>query len=136
MEPRPRVLAFGTFDGFHEGHRHYLDEAASYGDLVVIVARDETVRKVKRRPPMRDEETRLRTLVEAGYQATLGSLGDKYVVLRIFKPDVICLGYDQEAFVAGLEKALQNAGLSSKIVRAEAFRPETYKSSLLNNLSP
>ena len=127
-----RVLAFGTFDGFHPGHRHYLAAAAGYGDLTVVVARDSTVQKVKGRPPMRSEDERLRTLLEAGYHAVLGSQGDKYAVLQVFKPEVICLGYDQVAFTDGLREACEKEGLACRIVRIDAFKPDVYKSSLLN----
>jgi FAD synthetase len=42
------VMTFGTFDMFHPGHRYYLSEARKEGDvLVVIVARDITVEKLK-----------------------------------------------------------------------------------------
>ena len=126
------VLAFGTFDGLHPGHRFYLDAAAKYGNLVVVVARDSTVQAVKGHPPMRSEETRLRTLVEAGYRAVLGSQDDKYAVLRTFRPDVICLGYDQQAFTDGLARECGKLGLDAKIVRIEAHEPGRYKSSILD----
>lgn len=42
------VMAFGTFDVFHPGHEYYLTQAKKYGDiLIVVVARDKTVEKVK-----------------------------------------------------------------------------------------
>ncbi len=131
----PKAIAFGTFDGFHPGHKFYLDSAASHGDLTVVVARDATVLKVKGRPPQRNEDTRLADLQAAGYNALLGSLTDKYAVLSQIRPDVICLGYDQEAFVDKLSEACQERGLEAKILRMEAFHPEKYKSSILNNLS-
>lgn len=128
----PKAIAFGTFDGLHPGHRHYLDTAASFGDLTVIVARDATVMKVKGRPPLRDENARLDELRSNGYDARLGSEGDKYAVLAEISPDFICLGYDQQAFTDKLEEACSSVGLSAKIVRIGAYKPETYKSSLLD----
>lgn len=128
----PKAIAFGTFDGLHPGHRFYLDSAATYGDLTVVVARDSTVRAVKGRPASQDENERLAALKEAGYRAVLGSESDKYAVLCDVEPDVICLGYDQEAFTEKLSEACRARGLSAEIVRLPAFHPELYKSSILN----
>jgi FAD synthetase len=51
---RGRVIAFGVFDGLHEGHRHFLREARKLGGrLTVAVAHDEAVVMLKgRRPPL------------------------------------------------------------------------------------
>lgn len=128
----PKAIAFGTFDGFHPGHKFYLDAATVYGDLTVVVARDATVEKVKGKLPRRNETERLADLQAAGYNAILGGAGDKYAVLSEIKPDVICLGYDQGAFTEKLPNVLAERGLEAEIVRLPAFHPETYKSSLLN----
>ena len=128
----PKAIAFGTFDGFHPGHKFYLDSAATYGDLTVVVARDTTVLHVKKKPASRDEHERLAALEAAGYRAILGSESDKYAVLSEIEPDVICLGYDQEAFTDKLSEACQERGLRPEIIRLQAFHPELYKSSILN----
>ena len=128
----PKAIAFGTFDGFHLGHKHYLDRAAAYGDLTVVIGRDATVYKVKGRLPIRNEDERIATVRAAGYDVRLGSLTDKYAVLAEVRPDFICLGYDQQAFTDKLEEACSRLGLSATIVRIEAYKPETYKSSLLD----
>jgi cytidyltransferase-like protein len=42
------VMVFGTFDGIHDGHRYFLNEAKKFGDkLVVAVAKDTTVKTLK-----------------------------------------------------------------------------------------
>ena len=42
------VMAFGTFDVLHPGHHFYLEQARKLGDnLVVVVARDANVKKLK-----------------------------------------------------------------------------------------
>ncbi len=129
----PKALAFGTFDGFHPGHKFYLDQAAKHGDLKVVIARDVTVMRVKGRPPLRGEQMRLDAVRVAGYDAVLGSQTDKYAVLSEFRPDVICLGYDQEAFTDGLEAACRERGLSATILRMPSHRPDIYKSSLIDD---
>ena len=46
-----RVMAVGVFDLLHAGHLHYLEQAKSLGDeLVVVVAHDDTVRTQKHEP--------------------------------------------------------------------------------------
>ena len=43
-----RVMAVGVFDLLHAGHLHYVEQAKSLGDeLIVVVAHDDTVRKQK-----------------------------------------------------------------------------------------
>jgi len=128
----PKALAFGTFDGLHPGHRHYLDESTKLGDLTVLVARDSTVERVKRRPPIKNEEERRQALLDAGYRAVLGSKTDRYAIFAEVRPDFVCLGYDQEASETAIQEVCSRLGLSAKIVRIEAFEPERYKSSLLN----
>ena len=128
----PKAIAFGTFDGFHPGHRFYLDQASAHGDLTVVVARDATVETVKGRRPQKSEQERLADLCAAGYNAILGGTGDKYAVLSEIRPDAICLGYDQTAFTEKLPAVLKERGLTAEIIRVPAFHPETYKSSLLN----
>lgn len=45
-----KVMVFGTFDIFHKGHEFYFSKAKEYGEeLIVIVARDETVLKIKKK---------------------------------------------------------------------------------------
>ena len=45
-----RVMAVGIFDLLHAGHLHYVEQAKSLGDeLVVVIAHDETVRKQETR---------------------------------------------------------------------------------------
>jgi FAD synthetase len=46
-----RVMAVGIFDLLHAGHLHYVEQAKSLGDeLIVVIAHDETVRKQKHEP--------------------------------------------------------------------------------------
>ena len=62
-----KIMVFGTFDIFHEGHKNFLKQAREYGDyLIVVVARDETVEKVKKRLPQNDENSRLEIIEKSG----------------------------------------------------------------------
>lgn len=129
-----RVLAFGTFDFFHAGHIDYLRQAKALGDeLIVVIARDETVKKVKGRAPTHSEKVRMQAVKACTHvdKVVLGYLGDKYRVLKDYKPDVIALGYDQFAFTYKLQPFLIKEKMSTRIVRLEPFHPQSFKSSLM-----
>ena len=122
------VLVFGTYDVFHKGHEYFLREAAKLGDrLVVVVARDTNVERLKGRLPHDSEDVRLQNVAafDAVSEARLGyeEWGKHLQVLTDVAPDVIALGYDQKA------KLPQE--WESKAVRIDSFEPETYKSSKL-----
>ena len=54
-----RVLCCGTFDYLHPGHESFLNQASRLGEeLVVVVARDENVERLKDRKPDHEEEIR------------------------------------------------------------------------------
>lgn len=131
---RNRIIAFGTFDIFHKGHENFLKQAKKYGDyLIVVIARDKTVLKIKGKLPRNNEQARLQAVVESGLadKMVLGNLKDKYKIIGKFKPDVICLGYDQEAFTEKLgDKFKKYNLLNTKIVRLKPYCPEKYKSSM------
>ena len=130
-----KVLVFGTFDIFHEGHKSFLRQAKKHGDFLrVVVARDATVENVKKQKPLNGEWQRLQMIQASGLanEVLLGNLEDKYKVVEEYRPDSICLGYDQEFFVEGLTQKLNELGLrKTKIVRLSAYCPEKYKSSIL-----
>ena len=130
-----RVLAFGTFDIYHPGHEFYLREAKRFGNVTVVVARDSTVLSVKGKAPQNDEGSRLAVIAGLDFvdEVMLGSEQDKYAVLDLVKPDVIVLGYDQEAFVSALTGELAKRRMKTKIVRAGSYMPEKWKSSLLKD---
>lgn len=108
-----------------------LQDAKEYGDyLIVVVARDQTVCKVKGRPPVNDENIRLKNLEAMGIaqKVRLGCLDDHYRAIAEEKPNIVALGYDQKVFVDNLEKAIDP---HTQIVRLAPFQPEIYKSSKL-----
>lgn len=127
-----RVIATGTFDVVHPGHEFFLREAKKLGDwLGVIIARDETVEKIKGARPTHNETIRKHDIELLGIAdvVVIGKSGDKYKILEELKPDIIALGYDQRSFTENLANELKVRGLSVQIIRIPAFQPETYKSS-------
>jgi len=131
---KKKVLIFGTFDNFHAGHEFFINEARNLGDILyVVIARDETVKKIKGHEPEQTEKDRLKSLKnrKIADKVILGSLTDKNKAIKKFKPDFIALGYDQFAFTYTLEKTLIDLKLDSKIIRLNPYKPDIYKSSLL-----
>jgi FAD synthetase len=129
------VLAFGCFDILHMGHYTYLKSARKLGDkLTVIVARDSTIRKFKKREPVLDEESRRRLVESLKFvdSAILGGRGDRYEIIKRIKPSVIALGYDQKQDEKVLRGKLKEMGIKARVVRIrKSFNPQQHKSSVL-----
>jgi len=128
------VMAFGTFDFFHAGHQDYLKQARALGDrLIVVLARDETTKKVKGDSPKHNERRRLREVLACEHvdKAVLGNADDKYKVIKKYKPNIIALGYDQFVFTYGIKTFLINEKIDAKIVRMQSFKPDVFKSSII-----
>lgn len=139
MFPMKKVMVFGSFDVLHDGHRSLFKQAKRHGDfLVVIVARDATYEKLRGYEPLHNEYERLKSVTDEVLvdEAYLGDVHDQYRVLRTHRPAIVCLGYDQDAFVDKLASRLLSSGLkNTAIVRLEPFHAEKFKSSLLKKMS-
>ena len=114
-----RVMATGVFDLLHPGHVYFLIEARKLGDeLVVVVARDQTARRLKREPYV-PEHVR-REMVEALKpvdRAVLGSTTDIYQTVIDLHPDIIALGYNQVWNEVEVERECARRGVPVKVVR-------------------
>lgn len=128
-------MVFGTFAVLHPGHLYFFKKAKRFGGrLIVVVARDTTVYKIKGFFPKLDELARLEIVnsLKLVDKAVLGDKKDWYKIILKYKPDVICLGYDQKTpknFSAELEKR----GVGAEIVRLKSYKPKKYKSSKILN---
>ncbi|MEE9593084.1 MAG: adenylyltransferase/cytidyltransferase family protein [Thermoplasmata archaeon] len=114
-----RVMATGVFDLLHVGHLHYLKQAKALGDeLVVIIARDTRVRRMKHEPVT--PEALRRELVDALKpvdRAMLGHEGDIYQTVEEVRPDVIALGWDQAFDDEEVEAEVRRRGVPAKVIR-------------------
>jgi cytidyltransferase-like protein len=132
---KTRIMVFGTFDMIHTGHEDLLRQARALAPdpwLIVSVARDAVVERIKGSLPRLGEEARCATLATHALvdEAVLGDAQGYIEHIKKAAPDVIALGYDQEGeFVAHLARDLEAANLWPRIVRLNPFKPEIYKTS-------
>lgn len=139
-----RIMVFGTFDMIHQGHENFFKQARAlaYPEqgrraepyLIVSVARDSAAARHRGFSPRHHESERL-AQVAAHELVDEAVLGDEIGYLPHTlgaSPDIIALGYDQKGeYVDNLERDLTKAGWRGKVVRLQAFEPETYKTSKL-----
>jgi len=122
-----KVMATGTFDLLHMGHIYYLKEAKKLGDiLVVVVATDATVRKLKH-DPITPQEIRLNLMKELKVvdEAYLGHEEDMYAIVEEIKPDIIALGFDQIHEIATIKNELKKRKLDIQVVRLSKYQGES-----------
>lgn len=128
------VFIGGGFEIIHPGHIYTIEQARRLGDvLVVVVARDSTIRKRKGREPVASESERMRLLsslrqVDA---SVLGVEGDIYLTLEKVRPDIVALGYDQHHAESEILREGTKRGMDLKVVRLGAHLPEIKTSRLL-----
>lgn len=121
------VMATGTFDIIHPGHGFFLEEARKLGGkdarLVVVLARDSTVR-ARKRTPIVGEKQRLEVvrMLKPVDEAYLGSETDMFEIVHRIKPDIIAIGPDQKFDVDELRDELRRRGLGCEVRRIEKYR--------------
>jgi len=104
-KPLQIAMTGGVFDIIHPGHILTLEEAKKHGDiLIVVVATDATVKKIKQREPMHSQAERLQ-MVDALKPVDLAIAGGEnwQDTLNKVSPDIVIFGYDQQ------EKQIPNA---------------------------
>jgi FAD synthetase len=130
------VLASGVFDLIHLGHVRFLEDAKKAGGpkakLIVIVAKDSTVEKMKGRKPIMSEDERLALVksLKVVDDAVLGYEGlDIGEVVEKIKPDIIALGWDQAEMENSVKNYLAKHKLQFSIVRIGKFGENSLDSS-------
>ena len=134
---KSRIMVFGTFDGVHKGHLNFFKQArklAPKSFLIVSVARDRNVLKIKGNSPVLNEKKRIALIKKCKLVDKVVLSGVRNHIPHIIKeyPDIIALGYDQKAYVKNLGKDLEKQGLFVKIVRIKPYREKIYKNHLLS----
>ena len=130
------MLATGVFDLLHIGHLRFLEESKKKGGpgpkLVVVIARDKTVFRRKGKGPVVPEDQR-RELVAALRVVDRAILGKEEIdllgILKEVRPDIVCVGYDQDEIRAAVSRLIRKRRLQIKVVRIRRFGPIGFNSS-------
>ncbi len=130
------VLATGVFDLLHYGHLKFLEESKKAGGpgakLIVVVARDRTVKRRKGGKTVLPEDQR-RALVEALKPVETALLGyeemDLEGVMEELKPDIIAIGYDQDDLYRSVVEIIKDKNFMIDVVRIGRFGPKDLNSS-------
>jgi len=128
------IMATGTFDIIHPGHGYYLQESKNLGGedakLVVVVARDSTVRS-RKRVPIVNEEQRLEvvSMLKPVDEAYLGSTTDMFKIVEKIDPDIITIGADQKFDLDSLREELRKRGLKAEVVKITGYKRSALDSS-------
>lgn len=127
-----KVMIFGVFDLLHPGHLYLLYHARLKGaELVAVIARDASVKRLKGRAPEWNERKRIQAVRATGLASSvvLGDLKDgTYAVVKKHKPDAICLGYDQDI----LKKDLSLKMESNNLPKMPLFTLKPYKAEVFH----
>lgn len=90
------VLATGCFDLIHSGHVHFLEQAASQGDILILgINDDESVRSIKGKDrPILNEQERCVILAAFRFVSYIFTYPEKSaeVSIRLLGPDVFVVG--------------------------------------------
>lgn len=134
-----RVMVFGAFDGLHPGHLDFFKQAKKFGDyLIVSVGRDVNVEKIKGKKPLFGEDERFELIsnLKIVDKPAMGAVHDYFVQVGQYKPDVICLGYDQWASYDYVRENLNRIGLfNCEVVRLKPYKADRAKSSKIKKHS-
>lgn len=130
MKKYKKVFVAGVFDHGHIGHQYLLWKAFELAEeMVVIIARDENVKKIKGNFPQNNEKKRLQRIQEENIPkctVRLGRLDGKfYKTLAEENPDILFLGYDQKIN----EKEVLQSFPHIVIHRCAQYFPQYFKSS-------
>ena len=133
MEKKKIVIAGGVFDIIHPGHIHTLNAAKALGDvLVVAIATDKTAQKMKKRPPLHNQELRreLVSYLSMVDRAVIGHEDDIFETVKGIKPNIIVLGYDQVHQEKFIDDGCKRINLNVEIVRLQSPVPELSSSEI------
>ncbi len=123
----------GVFDIIHRGHIETLKEASKYVDtLVVIIATDKTVLKMKGHPPINTAKERRYVVESIKYvdYAIIGDEKDFRKPIYLIDPDIIFLGYDQNIPPGITREDLRNRLIIRLNVEVEGVKTSIIKEKL------
>ena len=127
------VLAGGVFDIIHPGHIHTLNAAKALGSiLVVAIATDKTAEKMKKRPPLHNQELRreLVSCLSMVDKAIVGHEDNIFETVKEVRPNIIVLGYDQTHQEKFISDGCKRINLNVEIIRLQSPVPHLSSSEI------
>lgn len=129
MKKKKKILVGGTFDIIHVGHINFLrfaKQQAKPSELIVVIARDSTVKRKSGHYPIFGQEERKIIIesLEMVDKAVIGNPPDKHDFLDILssiKPDIVVLGHDQFLEVEKIKEWSKEHNQKLKVKRAKKF---------------
>jgi len=93
-----KVITYGTFDLFHEGHRSLLERAKALGDYLIVGVTSEKFDRERGKLNVKDDlETRIGAVLAAGYVDEIvieDYIGQKIADIERLDVDVFAIGSD------------------------------------------
>src|SRR3989344_3380499 len=116
-----KVVVFGVFDFLHPGHLFFLRSARRLGEeLLVVVARDSVVQRLKGRRPVHSERERVRMLRGVPFVSSV-VLGDaregSYSIVKKRKPHCIAVGYDQKRLRNDIKERIRRREIPKVLIK-------------------
>lgn len=132
-----KVLVFGTFDIFHDGHRHFLSEARKLADLLIVtLATDSVALNLKGHTPKNSYFERRSVLLKSGIvdeviesDETIGT----WDILSKVTPDIVAVGYDQADLYNSIVEYLNGKHSDISVIRITPFSNVKLHSSTIRN---
>lgn len=132
------VMTGGVFDILHIGHIFTFQQAKLLGDvLVVVVATDGTVEKLKKRKPTNSQDERAALLkhIREVDAVVIGDEMDFINTIDLIKPDIVALGYDQKFDERKLyEQFVMRGHQNVKIIRLKEYIPGKSTSRIVKDI--
>ncbi len=119
---RKRIVIAGTFDILHPGHVYLISEASKLGEVIVIIARDENVLRIKGHPVIVPEKQRLYMVqaLKGVSKAILGNPGPDFInIIEELNPDILMLGPNQNIALESIQARLHQKELKTQVIRLE-----------------
>ncbi|MEK7175989.1 MAG: adenylyltransferase/cytidyltransferase family protein [Patescibacteria group bacterium] len=126
------VLTQGVYDLFHVGHKRYLENAKSHGDILIIgVDTDELTRSIKgpNRPfdKLDDRLEILTSLRTVDIVTTRGLDEHEYALIKLIKPDVLVMSQTTTTFTEKDKRNLIKYCGSIEVLPAQSSTSTTAK---------
>ena len=126
------VLTQGVYDLFHVGHKRYLEEAKSHGDILIVGVDTDELTKKRKGPKRPFDKLEDRVEILSGLKAVdiVTVRNDKdhiYKLIKLVKPDVLVMSQTTEDFTDRDKKNLLQYCGDIKVLPAKAGTTTTAK---------